>query len=885
MIKIKVLNKIIFRDLLKYKKHTSFFLIGIIIISCAIFCVMMLLSSYQQYMINSVLSHDNWEVKLSNIKNYKISDLSSFNNIKEISKTSNIGIMNIPSTGITSTYLNLYAYDENSMKNLLSTSLKSGRLPNNSNEIAISVNGSNSDTISLAKNSYSIDDKLQFETENFSREYKIVGILNSSKYDEGTLSKVTYGAITYMDNSNTSEESLLDIYVSSTNINNIYDITNNISKTLNLEAENISYNNDLLNYNLVSNSDFKSSFLTIALILLSIIAISAFMLIYTTCNISFNERITEFGTLSSIGCNKAQIYKIIFLEAFILVLISISISFIISLGIVTIILNVVTILSSSMLMQDFSAIFVESNIPITMHFSMKYLLIAIGFLSITIFASLCIPAHKVCKTSPLVAINRQNDIKIHTKKEKFFLTKYLSAESNLAYTYIKRAKSNSNSVILSLITCILLFIITTNYINNIYAYIPNDSRNYNYLIYLDKLSSYDTVVSDLKKENLIDSYYTKNIITDLKLNIPMDKINKELLSYYNSSETPAGVFYKGVSENSPVLTCSLFTIVETNVYNQLLNQLGVTNLNDGECILLNKIEIPNYANFHITNYKPNENLSLLINSLTTNSNEDLNSQLGLPNTNNNYNAIKNIDLKINSVTDNFYGYFDYLNINDLYANPIAILVNQNTLNDIKKEISKQNSEFHNMKPINSEFDYSTLNLYVKSGNPYEIDNYLSKNSSSITGVNYEKEIESKNSKKMILGIFLYSLIGLVGFISILNIFNIIYSSIQLRKKNFAILKSLGMTKKQLYKMLRFECLYYCVKSLIIGIVLGIALFVVIYSIEYKLNNYFLYNMYISWYSILFGILFTFVTVYFSMFISQRTIKYDNLIDILKNESF
>ena len=96
MIKIKVLNKIIFRDLLKYKKHTSFFLIGIIIISCAIFCVMMLLSSYKQYMINSVLSHDNWEVKLFNIKNYKISDLNSFNNIKEISKTSNIGIMNIP---------------------------------------------------------------------------------------------------------------------------------------------------------------------------------------------------------------------------------------------------------------------------------------------------------------------------------------------------------------------------------------------------------------------------------------------------------------------------------------------------------------------------------------------------------------------------------------------------------------------------------------------------------------------------------------------------------------------------------------------------------------------------------------------------------------------
>ena len=40
--------------------------------------------------------------------------------------------MNIPSTGVTSIYVELYSYDKNSMQNLLATNIKAGRLPENS---------------------------------------------------------------------------------------------------------------------------------------------------------------------------------------------------------------------------------------------------------------------------------------------------------------------------------------------------------------------------------------------------------------------------------------------------------------------------------------------------------------------------------------------------------------------------------------------------------------------------------------------------------------------------------------------------------------------------------------------------------------------------------
>ena len=174
------------------------------------------MSSYQQYLINSVRHKDNWDTKISNVtyKDYK--QLNNFNQIKEISKTHNIGLMNIPSTGVTSIYVELYSYDKNSMQNLLATNIKAGRLPENSNEIAISTMNIDSEDINLAKEKYEIGDKFIFESGEFAKEYTIVGILNSSKYDKSSITESIHGAITYMDESENTNESIVDIYVSNT---------------------------------------------------------------------------------------------------------------------------------------------------------------------------------------------------------------------------------------------------------------------------------------------------------------------------------------------------------------------------------------------------------------------------------------------------------------------------------------------------------------------------------------------------------------------------------------------------------------------------------------------------------------------------------------------
>ena len=119
-------------------------------------------------------------------------------------------------------------------------------------------------------------------------------------------------------------------------------------------------------------------------------------------------------------------------------------------------------------------------------------------------------------------------------------------------------------------------------------------------------------------------------------------------------------------------------------------------------------------------------------------------------------------------------------------------------------------------------------------------------------------------------VFLYGFIILIGTCTFLNIFNVIFSSRILRKKEFKTLKDLGMTKKQLNKMIRFEGWYYSILSLVIGIILGIIIFVIIYKIEYQLSHNLLYNMYISWQSILICVLFVFISI-FSVNLLSKTI--------------
>ena len=68
---------------------------------------------------------------------------------------------------------------------------------------------------------------------------------------------------------------------------------------------------------------------------------------------------------------------------------------------------------------------------------------------------------------------------------------------------------------------------------------------------------------------------------------------------------------------------------------------------------------------------------------------------------------------------------------------------------------------------------------------------------------------------------------IIGIIGIANFVNSVLTSVITRKKEFAMLQSIGMTGKQLKRMLSFEGLYYAVGTIITSVVLGVLFSVVV----------------------------------------------------------
>ena len=85
---------------------------------------------------------------------------------------------------------------------------------------------------------------------------------------------------------------------------------------------------------------------------------------------------------------------------------------------------------------------------------------------------------------------------------------------------------------------------------------------------------------------------------------------------------------------------------------------------------------------------------------------------------------------------------------------------------------------------------------------------------------YAAEFEGMRSMFLLLGGALSGIVGLVG---VLNFFNAILTGIITRKREMAVLQSIGMTGKQLKTMLVCEGLLYALSSVLLSLVLAVVL--------------------------------------------------------------
>ena len=215
------------------------------------------------------------------------------------------------------------------------------------------------------------------------------------------------------------------------------------------------------------------------------------------------------------------------------------------------------------------------------------------------------------------------------------------------------------------------------------------------------------------------------------------------------------------------------------------------------------------------------------------------------------------------VVDNITPYIELDN-----SNFLAILVSSNTFDNMIRNEEKN--------VVTTEIKIMKKNILEEKENEIK-----AKFGEDITISNiYEGRI-SASSEERIKEVILYSFVGLIAVLSTINIFNIISSSIILRRREFAILKSIGMSKRKINKMLFLEGIFYVLRALIYGIIIStIILFIMyLFMIETKL-----YSFRISWINILYSCMATYLVIFIAIEHSKNKIVNKNIIDDIKNEN-
>ena len=122
---------------------------------------------------------------------------------------------------------------------------------------------------------------------------------------------------------------------------------------------------------------------------------------------------------------------------------------------------------------------------------------------------------------------------------------------------------------------------------------------------------------------------------------------------------------------------------------------------------------------------------------------------------------------------------------------------------------------------------------------------------------------------------------LISLIAAANVFNTISTNISLRRREFAMLKSVGMTQKGFHRMMNYECLLYGSKALMLGLPVSCGITYLMYR---SVNQAYETAFRLPWAAVGIAVMSVFLVVFATMMYSMSKVKKDNPIDALKNEN-
>lgn len=847
---MNILNKLTIKNLKLNKKRSLGTIIGIILSVALICAVSNMVSSFRETLIQNAINESGyWHIRLYNVSNDKLKRLKLNKDIDNIYTISEDGYAKLNTIkNEYKPYLKFYGMNKEAFNNLEFKLIK-GRFPKNDNEIIISehlnkngkadlkiddeITVNVGDRVTL-EDDYALNDSNPFDKGNEiiknpnTKKYRVVGIIKRPDVSFEPTSAPAYTTIT----TSTNEDNF-SVFISLKNPrdkNSFVELlgARNYDEVVNMGINNPRYdytlNNELLRWEALKFSDSTfSMLLSIAEVVIFIIIFTSIFCIRNSFAISTTEKMRMYGMLSSVGATKKQIKKSVLTEGFILGLIAIPIGIMCGIIAVFVLLKIVNLFLGDFLFNNIDGmVFKVSFVAIIIS-------IILGF--VTIYFSAISSAKKASKVSPIDNLRNTNDIKISSKKLKTpkLIKNVFKTGGVLAYKNLKRSKKKYRTTVVSLTVSIFVFISMFTFINEGFKQSGNYYQNYdyNYRITFNNNSSMD----EINEIRNLDSVNASYLVYYAKPSILIDDISKinpkePLECEYDKNDK---CIKKYAHLNIILLDDSTFKSYVKKVKGNYdyLKDKGI--LTDMYRFYDNKSK-KEYED-RIYTYKSGDTIdSKLLN-------ED------------------NISIDIGLVSNIMpYGF------ENVYSNGGYIVLNNKYFNNI---------------------DYYGADLMIDSSDTEQLTNNILNMDGELNYYDMDEEAKAEKSIVIVISIFLYGFIGVITLIGVTNIFNTITSNMELRQKEFAMLKSVGMTKKEFNHMINLETLFYSSKSLIYGSILGIiGSYFVHRAFAGKIDTQFV----LPYKAILICILFVFIVVYMIMKYSMNKINKQNMIETIRKEN-
>lgn len=933
---MNLMKTLTLKNLKLNRKRTIVTIVGIILATALLSALVTLVSSFQYSMIEYQKQKDgDFHVKFSNVKMSELSEFKNNRNIESTFETMGMGFANLDGCkNEDKPYAYVMATDEAGFERGC-FKLIEGRMAKNEDEIVIprhlKTNGRidikvgdeitldvgkryDSNTEGVISENCAYENEAETLTDTVTKHYKVVGIMERPGYGMEDYSAAGYTFVTYsdelaaIDNGTKSEASEADttltVYSRYTQKalrnkdavtadiigvdeklfakanNSSVEMSSEESDRFLKEMENAKYdiymNGYLINYECVFPIDgsFKALF-TVAAVVALIIILTSVYCIKNSFNISITEKIRQYGMLASVGATRRQIKSSVKTEAAMLGVVGIPVGTMSGILASLILVKVVNALSAGWL-----------NVALSFHTSLPALILAVILSIATIYFSATGSARRAAKVTPLEAIRNTKEIKIKSAKLKTpaIIGRIWGIGGVISYKNIKRNNKKYRTTVTSIVICSVTFIVISYFMSMAFSVVGMSYASADYNIGINMSCKKDIDIEKFSKLlSGIEGAEDYLVGAGYDFDVSKPEYTKEYGEYcrqlYDDSEDVSQMF--------------LITVLDDKSYDKYASDAGIKNAAAG-AILVNKCTFDVYnensskyvkKEMELYKYKAGDTIECGYNVYddassddnaveggTESSTEDNSGYVDEETINNG--VRKTVDVTIAGVTDKVpIGYKGYSNT--------LLFMNQKGFESLWGD-GKNGNE---IKP-----GYASYSAYVVAENADEYQDTFEKETEgnpeysqiSFYVSNMDKQMRDEKSLFTLLGVFAYGLIVVIALIGITNIINTLSTGMELRSREFATLRSIGMTDKQFVGMVRLESVFISVKALAIGVPLGILISYLLCVMMNRMDDAIIYEP--PYKAIILCILVVIMLIYAIMKLSMTKLRHNNIIETIKNEN-